>query len=261
MFNLEDEGQPIAYIVNEETSEKSKKPKTLFLADKKALVGNAWPFIELQDNYKFELAVNTTAARQILYVCGASGSGKSFFMKLFVNHYHKVFPKRPIYLFSALASDETLDKVKTIKRINIDENFLQETFDVTDFKDSLVLYDDVDTISDKAKKSKVMQTFNIIAELGRHENVSCAFLSHTANAGLETKKILNESTSVTFFPQTMGTRALKYLCQTTFGMSNKQIEKLRQLETRACTILKTYPMVLMSDHLTCFIRDLENIEL
>ena len=257
MLNLENEGTPIAYILSEES--KKGKSKTVCLADKKAHVANPYQYLELPENYIFELAVNTEAARQVLYICGASGSGKSYFMKLFVMNYHRIYPKRQIFLFSALGSDETLDKVKTIKRVNVDDEFMDETFEITDFKDSLILYDDCDTISDKAKKKKVMDTFNMIAELGRHENVSTAWLSHTANAGHETKKILNESTSVTFFPQTLGSRALKYLLETTFGMDKKQIEKIRNLDSRAVTILKTFPQIVLSERLCCFVKDLVNI--
>lgn len=260
MLNLENEGIPIAYVCSADNSDiKKQKRKLVSLADKKAHVANKYEYLEIPENLHFELAINTEAARQVLYICGASGSGKSYFMKLFVMNYHKVYPKRQIFLFSALGSDETLDKVKTIKRVNINEDFMEEVFEISDFKDSLILFDDCDTISDKVKKQKVMQIFNMIAELGRHEHVSTAWLSHTANAGQETKKILNESTSVTFFPQTLGSRSLKYLLETSFGMDKKQIQKIRNLDSRAVTVIKSYPQIVMSDQLLCFSKDIEKI--
>jgi len=258
-LNIEGEGIPISYVVDDDTEgQRKSKMKIVCLADRKSHVENPYRFLQLSHRHHFELAVNTEA-RQVLYVCGASGSGKSYFMKTFVLNYHKIFPKRPIFLFSALGSDETLDKIKTIKRVEINDEFMDEVFEISDFANSLILFDDCDTISEKAKKMKVMSIFNMIAELGRHENVSTAWLSHTANAGHETKKILNESTSVTFFPQTMGNRALKYLLETTFGLDKKQIEKIRNLDSRAVTILKTYPMTLMSERLCCFVKDLTNV--
>ncbi|MFM6267246.1 MAG: ATPase/DNA packaging protein, partial [Dolichospermum sp.] len=55
-----------------------------------------------------------------MYITGPSGSGKSTYTRKYLEQYVKKFKGRPIYLFSSLPSDESLDKVKP-KRIKLDE--------------------------------------------------------------------------------------------------------------------------------------------
>jgi hypothetical protein len=41
--------------------------------------------------------------RQCLYICGQSGSDKSYFTTNYVKEYKKMFPKRNIYVNSSIA--------------------------------------------------------------------------------------------------------------------------------------------------------------
>ena len=87
----------------------------------------------------YRQAINKNTERQILYVTGPSGSGKSWFTKQFIEDYHKAYPKRPVYVFSALTCCATLDKLKYLKRIKIKESkFLGMELNAIDFKNSLV---------------------------------------------------------------------------------------------------------------------------
>ena len=84
--------------------------------------------------------------REIYYVAGASGSGKSFQARGIAERYKKLFPDREIYLISKLTEDETLDTMKTGKpsRINV-ETLLSNPIDNIDvFENSLVIFDDYD---------------------------------------------------------------------------------------------------------------------
>ena len=53
-------------------------------------------------------------------------------------------------------SDETLDKIPKIKRIKFTEKFLLYDFKITDFKDSLVIFDDVDAETNKFLKKRFL---------------------------------------------------------------------------------------------------------
>ena len=77
--------------------------------------------IELPEEQYFQQAINTESERSILYIAGQSGSGKSHYTRNYVRQYHTQYPKRDIYLFSALDSDTTLDKCKYIRRIKLSE--------------------------------------------------------------------------------------------------------------------------------------------
>ena len=130
---------------------------------------------------QLEHAIDKETERQILYITASSGAGKSHYALGFANSYHKAYPKRPIYLFSYLDQCDTLDKCKAIRRVKIKEdNFLTEQIEAIDLKESLVIFDDCDCISDKPTKKKVFEILKKILETGRHFKTSVIFTSHTA---------------------------------------------------------------------------------
>ena len=62
--------------------------------------------------------------------------------------------KRPIYLFSLLTEDKSLT-CKHIKRIRLDDKFINIDLTLDDLKRSLLIFDDIDTIKNKAIKTKL----------------------------------------------------------------------------------------------------------
>jgi Cdc6-like AAA superfamily ATPase len=192
---------------------------------------------------QYRLAVDKNTERQILYITGASGSGKSYFSKQFIEDYKKAYPKRPIWVFSSLLEDPTLDKIKGLRRIKImDEKFMETDLTAKDFESSLCVFDDVDVISNKAIKKKVLEIFNSIAQIGRHYKVSVIFTSHNACNSHETKNQLNESHSIVIYPKTSGGRTLKYLLDQYLGFDKSQIRRIKNMDSRWVCVNKTYPM-------------------
>tara|TARA_B110000495_G_C23007811_1_gene595643 strand:+ start:1276 stop:2031 length:756 start_codon:yes stop_codon:yes gene_type:complete len=214
--------------------------------------------IETNEKVPFRQAVNKDTERSILYVTAPSGSGKSYYTRQYIEDYHKAYPKRHVYVFSALDSCATLDKLKYLKRIKIKEaKFLNMELNAIDFKESLCVFDDTDVISNKHIKLKVFTLLNSILETGRHSKVSCVFTSHNANMGLDTKRILNEAHSITIFPRNMGNRQLKYLLGEYLGFDKDEIKRIKKTNGRWVTICKSYPMTFF-DQSTMFIKDMDD---
>ncbi len=67
--------------------------------------------LKIANDSKFLHVPDTTKEREILYITGPSGSGKSTYTRKYLEQYKKKYKSRPIYLFSSLPSDESLDKV------------------------------------------------------------------------------------------------------------------------------------------------------
>lgn len=201
------------------------------------------------DGEKFEPCPNTNKERDVLYIFGQSGSGKSYYVQMYANNYRQLFPKNNIFVFSTLDSDkEGLDKIKGLKRIKLDAEFINdEIVPTVDFKNSLIIFDDVDNISDKKTKAVVWTYMNNFLQTGRHHCISVAITFHVSAGGNATKMILNEATSLTFFPATIGGRNLKYICDSYLGMDKEQIKKLKKLNSRWITVQKTYPKVILSE--------------
>lgn len=182
--------------------------------------------LELEDDYKFHHISNQNNERDVLFVSGMAGSGKSYYVNEYSKEYHSIHPKRPIYLFSFKREDKTLDSNKTIKRINIfDAEFLDEEIGVEDFRDSLVIFDDIECISEKKLKTKIFKLLTELLQIGRSYNVSICFANHEPTNSQETKPILTESQSITIFPKNMGNKKLQYLLDSYFGMDKEQIAK------------------------------------
>ena len=251
-LNFENQGVPLAYIKNS----KSKKTPVISVCEKIEEVRK--PFNEFNLNEEtaeqYQLIPNMEKEREVVYITGQSGSGKSWFCKSFCDEYKRAYPKREIYLFSSLKGDlGSIDQIKGgVKRIKLEKDLLTEDITAEDFKNSMVIFDDVDCLTDKAMKNKVQAILNSILETGRHFNVSCCYTSHLPCKGNETKTILNEAHHIVFFPSTLGGRSLKYLLDSYLGLDKQQIRKIKKLKSRWVCISKTFPQVCLSEK-ECFL--------
>ena len=204
--------------------------------------------IELKAGEEFTLMPSKTG-RTIWYITAPSGAGKSYLSKQIIQEYHKQHQKNPVYVFSSLESDPTLDTLKYIKRIKISRpEFLESELTAEDFKDSLVLYDDIDCISDRKKLKKVQDSLNSILQTGRHFNCSCIYTSHASTSGNATKMILNESHIIVLFPSCAGGKMLKYIGEQYLGLSKKQIERMKDLKSRWFAVVRQYPRAIITQH-------------
>jgi len=238
-MNFESVGIPIARIGK----------KKIFVTDKTEDCTHVSNHIKLiKDNETFQL-IPSDRERDILYVTGASGSGKSYFSKNYILEYSKSHPKNPVYVFSSIGEDPSIDSIKNLKRVDIhNPEFLEDDIDLEEFKNSLILFDDTDCIRNKRIKDKVDSILDMLLQTGRHINCSIIYTTHVACNGKSTRLILSEAHSITIFAKTMGNRVLKNLLDSYLGMDTKQIKTLKTLKGgRHVTILKTYPMCIMSE--------------
>jgi hypothetical protein len=244
-MNIEDVGTPVAKITFEGDK---KKNRLLSIESSKDNVENYIKELHLtKPKESLKHVPNKKTERQILYITGASGSGKSYYTKHYCDEYHKLFPKNPIYLFSSISEDSSIDKVKGLKRIALNNELLITDLAAADFKDAMVIFDDTDCITNKMMKMKVNNILNMLLETGRHTASSVIFTSHLPTNGLETRRILNEAHSITIFPHSLGGRSLKYLLENYFGLDKIQIKKVKTLPSRWVTIIKSFPMVVISE--------------
>jgi ABC-type dipeptide/oligopeptide/nickel transport system ATPase component len=239
-FNLEGDGTPICAMKIE-----GKKEKLVYL-DEKANSTNNYPEMQLTQG-TFQFIPNKDKERTILYVVGASGSGKSYYTASYALEYHRMFPKRPIYILSYVDSDSSIERIKTAKRIKLTKEFIDTELNSEDFAESLVIFDDCDCISDKPLKLKIKDILTKLLNTGRHTKTSVVYLSHIATNGVETKGILNEAHAIVFFPQSLGGRTRKYLMENYLGLNKKQQERLDTIDSRAITIVKSYPMCILAE--------------
>ena len=242
MLNIENEGNLIGLIIKNGKETNTK----LFVTDKENTTRHGGSSFVCKQDEVLQLIPNNKTERQCVYICGQSGSGKSYFTTNYVKQYKKMFPKRDIFVISSIEEDKSIDSLNP-KRINVlHPEFMFDEFTAEDFKDSLVIADDVDVFPTKIKK-KVMGIINSILQVGRHFNVSLCFTTHNACAGNETKILLAEAHIITVFPKTTGNRALKYLLDNYLGLDKKQVEKIKKMNSRAVSVIRGFPMVILGE--------------
>lgn len=191
--------------------------------------------------------------REVYYIAGASGSGKSWIAKQLAENYMKMYPNRDIYVVSKLEEDNTLDSMdlpKGKKPIRLDyKDWVANPPDINSLSNSMIIFDDYDTI--EGKEGKAVQTLiEDIAIMGRkhHDeqgNITMLCLTHYITNYKKTRLILNESSHFVVYPQATSSHALLYLLKTHLGMEKDDIKKLKKLGRWVC-FSKNYPQYLIS---------------
>jgi len=251
MLNYESVGTPIAIAMHK--VDVKKQPKVICI-DSEDEAKTSFNELKLEKDEFYQPISDPKLERYIYYIIGRSGSGKSYFIKQWIlNFYRQLYKKRKVYIFSALKNDDTLDELTFIKRIKLDSDFLDDDdIDISDFKDSLLIFDDTDTIKDKKIKAKVDHLLDEVLVVGRHHKISALITRHTATNGKDTKLILAESHSFVIFPNGMGNKSISYLLDNYLGLDKTQIKKIKKLKSRSITINRTFPLTVVSEH-ECFV--------
>ncbi len=248
-MNFEQSGPLIATIKNKEPKEKKDKIDVNIYNDydNKDNLKTYFEELELTNPDEYFQIMPNKKSRACGYITGSSGSGKSWYVKQYIIEYHKLLPKNKIYVLSSLKSDDSLDSLKYIKRLKLDDKFLNADITIEDFKDTLVIADDTDVIKNKYVRDKVYNIIDQILEIGRHHNISLLITNHLATNGTDTKRAINEAHFVVIFPMTISSRAKRYLLGEYLGLSKEQLKELNTLKSRAITIIRAYPKLILSE--------------
>ena len=202
--------------------------------------------LKIANDSKFLHIPDTTKEREILYITGPSGSGKSTYTRKYLEQYKKKYKNRAIYLFSSLPSDESLDKVGP-KRIKLKDTMYTDPIELKELGESKCIFDDIDVISDKKIREAVYDVLNQVLEIGRHYKIHCVVTNHLPTNGKDTRRILNEAHTVTYFPHSAGGK-IKYMLEEYVGLDRKQIAYMKKQNSRWCTVFKNYPQCYMVEH-------------
>lgn len=175
--------------------------------------------------------------RQVFYVAGKSGSGKSRYIANLIKAYYKVFKNRPCFVFSNKTSDKAFDGIK-INRIKLDESLIDDPIKLDEISKSLVVFDDIEYTGNKQIDGELERLKNLILNQGRDKEISFVLVSHVMNNYSKTRNIFVELDVVTIYPSTTSEYALEYLLHKYFGFDKKQIKKIKCLPSKWVTIFR-----------------------
>jgi len=166
MLNLNDIGRPLAKIIGGKYDGKQISVSDKFGDQNDETLIKEFKQLKIPNDAKLQQVPDTTKEREIIYMTGPSGSGKSTYVRKYLEQFKKKNKDHPIYIFSSLPEDESLDAVKP-QRIRLDESIYQDPIAIEDLSDSVVIFDDIDVISDKKIRDAVYNILNKTLEIGR----------------------------------------------------------------------------------------------
>jgi hypothetical protein len=201
----------------------------------------------------FQPVPNINNERNIFYIFGPSGSGKSYFTASVLRQFLKLHPNKEVYIFSKLDDDKVIDKLgNRVKRINID-TLAENPMDVTEFpKGSMVVFDDVDMIEDKIISNAIFKLENSLYQVGRHYDLSVVKTSHLGSDYKRTRVILTEAHYIVCYPRSGSFQQIQYVLKQYMGMDNKQIDRIKNVKSRWCLLHKNYPQYVLTET-ECFL--------
>lgn len=192
--------------------------------------------------------------REIPYIAGPQGSGKSYYTADYLKEFKKIFPKKKIYLFSGIDEDINFKGIKGINKMDMeDQGLLDDPIDPkTELSNSLVIFDDIDRSADPQMSNYLHELRNDILKNGRDQSqkgkdIYCLSTNHQVTDSTKTRDLLNECTSITVFPSSGSRFGIERVLKHYMGFGKKEIDKIMDLgkKSRWVTIYKNYPQIIM----------------
>jgi hypothetical protein len=184
----------------------------------------------------------------VLYISAKQGAGKSTYAAKYVEDYHKLYPDNPIYLFSSKFDDETGkfsdDAYEDLEYINVIDVYdlnLVNSFKVSNFANSLVIFDDIEQLPEKKVLEEIDNFRRRLMTIGRDKGIFIIVTSHIMCEGAKTQLFLNEHTKGIIFKGCNGAQTDRYL-GTYVGIKDGNLKKkILNLPGRWVTISQTFP--------------------
>ena len=159
-----------------------------------------------------------------------SGSGKSTYTRKYLEQRKEKSKEKNIYMFNSLPEDESLDDIKP-KRIRLDASLYEDPIVIKESADSIIIFDDIDVISDRKIREEVYKILNKVLEIGRYFKISALCTNHLPTNGKYTSRLLNEAHQVVYVPHSASGR-IKYLLVDYLGLDKKQVVYFRRQNSR-----------------------------
>jgi energy-coupling factor transporter ATP-binding protein EcfA2 len=145
----------------------------------------------------------------VILITGPKGVGKTQLVKTLAYLYHHHFPQNRVIIFCGIkglyqdlpyAIHVDLDEVAQEESEKFKSDF-SGIPDTSEFKNSLVIFDDTERHSNPKIERMLYQLSNVLAQNGRNFNVCLLVVLHQLNKGLQSSTLLRESDSVVIFPK------------------------------------------------------------
>jgi hypothetical protein len=201
----------------------------------------------LADGHFIPIPKTDPRQREAILITGPSGVGKSTYMASYMKQYHIDNPKNGVFFFSGKSADPTIDKLKFVERIALDDDFVEgDPLTVEDLANSLCCFDDIEGIQDPEVKRKIYALKNDLLVTGRSYGIYMCITAHLARANAQTRVDNNECTSVVIFRGSTSYHSKRYL-RDYIGLEPKKIDQIMNEPSRWCMISK-FPAYVLTEN-------------
>lgn len=188
------------------------------------------------------------------FIAGCAGSGKSYYVADIVNRLKSLpkFKNATIYLISGQTSLDPVFESSWKSYITININHpdfgLLKWDEFANPKGTIVIFDDVDSISNKELGKFINNLQNGLLQNGRKSNIASFNISHALRDYRKTKYLHQECCCHVLFPNSDYILVGDYL-KDKFKLREPMINHiLDDLDTRSITLYRHHPQFLVSDH-------------
>lgn len=215
--------------------------------------------VTLNDGSHFEiLPTPNEGQRDVVYIAGSPGNGKTFQSCRFLKRYEQMWPDRKCYIFTADEMDETilvsgLKNTEIISLESLDPStgkpaFLNKEWDQKDFIFSCVMFDDIDGLMNKEVYSKIRKLMMQCLLMGRHTGTTMVLTNHMLTDYQKTRQWIQHSTWVMFFPQSSIGRNTEYFLRSYVGVTDDEALDTIMKMGRWVAIKTHRPQVALSEY-------------
>jgi hypothetical protein len=180
-----------------------------------------------------------------VFICGKSGSGKTYLGNSLVREKLRLFPEKSLYVFSPYQEDESFDYGLETKIQRLD---VEGEYEVEDFKDSVVVFDDCNLLTNAKTLKKMYTLVKGLMSGGRHHATDVFWLSHTLMDGVNTKYIIGAANYIVIYPQDGAGRQKENFLKVYGGLASDQIDDILSTDERWVMIHNEYPMFIQTEH-------------
>ena len=205
--------------------------------------------------------------RITMFIAGCQNCGKSYYISQFLRTYRMIHPERPVFLVTGLSEKDKHFEGQEMWKINLSH---VPTLTLEDLRrrgpgaprtGSLVIFDDVDRITDDKVNKAVQKLVSDILSNGRDHatqagiaDIDIIVTNHEVNDYGRTKRLLTECNYVVLFPRATVGRQMKLIIDK-IGVSKAVEKQITNYKTsRSLLIHKTYPMYCVMEDKVMLLR-------
>ena len=205
--------------------------------------------------------------RITMFIAGCQNCGKSYYISNFLKTYRMIHPERPVFLVTGLSEKDKHFEGFDLWKINLSH---VPTLTLEDLRrrgpgaprtGSLVIFDDVDRITDDKVNKAVQKLISDILSNGRDHatqagiaDIDIIVTNHEVNDYGRTKRLLTECNYVVLFPSATVSRQMKLIIDK-IGVSKGIEKQITNYKTsRSLLIHKTYPMYCVMEDKVMLLR-------